>query len=306
MTANQAPHRHPHGGADGTSVETTTLWAFILTAAFMAVEAVGGWLSGSLALLADAAHMLTDSGALLMAWAAFRLGRMAADRRRTYGYRRLEVLAAFVNGLLAAGLALWIIWEAAQRLGTPMPVKGVPMLVVAALGLVVNAIVLRVLHTGHAHGNLNLRGAALHVLGDLLGSAAAVVAGVVILVTGWTPIDPLLSLAVAALILVNAWRLLAAATHILLEGAPEDFDEAQVRARLLAAVPGLRDVHHVHAWALTSGRPLLTLHATIAAEADHDRALAAIKHELGAGLGLEHSVVQIERGCPDEDLACEP
>lgn len=304
MTARSEHTHHHFAGSEGADNEGRTLWAFAITFGFMVVEALGGWFAGSLALLADAAHMLTDSLALLLAWAAFRLGRMAADPRRTYGYRRLEVLAAFLNGLFVVGLALWIVWEAVERLGTAPPVMGLPMLVIAVVGLVVNALVLRVLHAGHSHGNLNMRGAMLHVLGDLVGSAAAVIAALIIIATGWTPIDPLLSMGVALLILINAWRLLSAATHILLEGAPEDFDEAAMRARLLAAVPDLRDVHHIHAWALTSGQPLLTMHATIAADADHDRALAAIKQELTKAFRMDHSVVQIERACPDEDIRC--
>lgn len=297
-------HDHSLGaGHDaGPDYERRTLVAFALTAGFMVVEAAGGWLSGSLALLADATHMLTDAVALALAWVAFRLGRLAADPRRTYGYQRLEVLAALINGLAVLGLSVWIVWEAGERLAAPEPVLGWPMMAVAALGMVVNLVVLRILHAGHGHGsrNINLQGAVLHVLGDLAGSVAAVFAAAVILLTGWTPIDAILSIAVAGLILVNAWRLIRAAGHILLEGTPEGFDEGEMRRRLLG-LAGLENVHHVHAWSLTTGQPLVTLHAGIDADADPEAVLAAIKSELRHAFGIAHSVVQIERnGCPDE------
>jgi cobalt-zinc-cadmium efflux system protein len=299
-------HHHGRGHAVAPTPERRTLLAFVLTAGFMVVEAAGGWLAGSLALIADATHMLTDAIALLLAWLAFRLGRMAADRRRSYGYRRFEVLAALINGALVVALAAWIVWEAAGRLAEPSPVLGLPMLAVAVLGLLVNVLVLRTLH-GHTHGeeeNLNLRGASLHVLGDTIGSAAAVVAAVVILSTGWTPIDPLLSLGVAALILINAWQLIRQSAHILLEGVPEGFDEAEVR-RCLERIPGVADVHHVHAWSLTSGEPLVTLHLRLAEGGTAETVLSETKSALAARFRLAHSVVQLERGdCPDAGDRC--
>lgn len=291
-------HQNGHGHRHGN--ERRAALAFGLTAGFMVVEAVGGWLAGSLALIADATHMLTDAVALLMTWAAFRLGRLPPDARRSYGYRRTEVLAAFVNGLFVLALAAWIVWEAVWRLSEPRPVAGLPMLAVAAGGLVVNLLVLRVLG-GHGEENLNLRGAVLHVLGDLFGSVAAVLAAIAILAWGWTPIDPILSLAVAVLIVFAAWRLIAQATHILLEGTPEGFDADALAAHLEGAVPGLAQIHHVHAWSLTSGRTMLTLHATLAAKDGHDAALAAIKAELADHFSIDHSVVQVEgASCPDD------
>lgn len=299
-------HNHDrHGPSADAGRERRVLVAFLITAGFMVVEAVGGFLAGSLALLADAAHMLTDSAALLVAWIAFRLGRMPPDNRRSYGYRRLEVLAAMANGLAVVVLAAWIVYEAAQRISEPVTIHGAPMLAIAAVGMAVNLLVLRVLHAGHTHGDLNMQGAVLHVLGDLLGSVAAVAAALVILWWGWTPIDPILSIGVAGLIIVNAWRLVRSAAHILLEGAPAGFDEAEVRRRLTEAVPGVRDVHHVHAWSLTSGQALLTLHATVSVGADPEAVLARIKDELVDTFGIAHSVVQIERkGCPDLENGC--
>lgn len=287
-------HAHSH------DAENRVGWAFALTAGFMVIEAAGGWLSGSLALLADATHMLTDAMALALTWGAFRLGRRAADQQRSYGYRRFEVLAALGNGLTVIILAAAIAWAAIGRLQQPTEIMGLPMFVVAMLGLLVNLLVLRTLHQGHDHGNLNLKGATLHVLGDLLGSAAAVVAAIVILWTGWAPIDSILSIVVAGLILVSAWQLLRTATHILLEGTPEGFDAEAVRASL-EDLPGVAGVHHIHAWSLTSGQPLVTLHVSMAADAAPETLLAEIKATLAHRFALAHSVVQLERGdCPDD------
>jgi cobalt-zinc-cadmium efflux system protein len=299
-------HHHSHESHPAGDAERRAGLAFALTAGFMVVEAAGGWLSGSLALLADAAHMLTDALALALTWGAFRIGRRAPDPQRTYGYRRFEVLAALGNGVTVIALAAVIAWEAVQRLSHPAEVIGLPMLVVAVVGLLVNLVVLRFLHGSHGRGpdNLNLRGAALHVVGDLLGSVGAVGAALVILGTGWTPIDPILSVGVAALILVNAWQLLRSATHILLEGTPEGFDPERVRTAL-ETVPGVAGVHHIHAWSLTSGQPLVSLHVTLAPEAEPDVVLAEVKGTLSLRFALAHSVVQIEHGgCPDGPHAC--
>lgn len=273
--------------------------ALALVVVFMAVEAVGGLLSGSLALLADAGHMLTDALALGLALVGFWFGRKPPDPRRSYGYRRFEVLAAWINGVLLSGLALWIMIEAALRILAPVPVLGLPMLAVAVVGLAANLATLWLLSdTDRRH--INLRGATLHVIGDLLGSVAAVAAAAVILSTGWTPIDPLLSLVVALLILRSAWTLVKGATHILLEGTPEEFDPERLRDVLMRGVPQVADIHHVHAWSLTSGRPLLTLHASLREGADRDAALRAIKAQLDSAFRISHSVVQVETGpCPD-------
>ena len=281
-------HRCSHGD------ERRVIWALLLTAAFMVAEVVGGLLSGSLALLADAAHMLTDTGALALAWFAIRLSSRPPDPRRSFGYHRFQVLAAFVNGATLIVIAGWIVVEAVQRLLAPVEVLGATMLAVAALGLAVNVAGFCILHGGNRE-NLNIRGAVLHVLGDLLGSVAAIVAAGIILLTGWTPIDPLLSVLVAALILRGAWDLVSRASHLLMEGAPEGFDIAELKADLVKAVPGVVDVHHVHLWALTPERPLLTLHARIADEADHDDILGRVHRRLAERFGLRHATVQVER-----------
>jgi len=274
-------------------------WVLVLTAAFMVAEAIGGWLAGSLALIADAGHMLSDTAALGLAWAGFRMARRPSDAKRSYGYHRFQILAAFANGLALFAIAAWIVFEAVGRLRSPVPILGVPMLAVAAAGLAVNLVALFVLRAGD-RDNLNVRAALLHVIGDLLGSVGAIAAAIVILATGWTPIDPILSMFMTVLILRGAWDVTGRAGHVLMEGAPDGFDVAALRADLIAAVPGVTDVHHVHAWMLTAERPLVTLHVCLASSVEPNAALAAIKTRLRDEFGIAHSTVQIDPAdCPD-------
>ena len=271
----------------------------LLTGGFMAVEVAGGVLSGSLALIADAGHMLTDTAALGFAWIAFRLARRPADAQRSYGYHRLQILAAFVNGVVLIAIVAWIAIEAVQRIREPVEILGGLMLAVAAAGLVVNLISFAILHGGNRE-NLNVHGALLHVLGDLLGSLAAMIAAMVIIVTGWTPIDPLLSVLVALLILRSAWMLVRQSTHVLLEGTPAEIDVSQLKAQLVDGVPGVDDVHHVHVWTLASGKLVMTLHAHVCDGADGEQALRAILSICRDRFGVAHVTVQIEHGsCPD-------
>ena len=275
-------------------------WAMLLTGVFMVAEAAGGWLAGSLALIADAGHMLTDTAALGLAWFAFRLADKPADAQRTYGYQRFQVVAAFVNGLVLIAIVAWIAVEAVSRMLAPVEVMGGAMLAIAVVGLGVNIAAFSLLHGGD-RANLNLRGAALHVLGDLLGSVAAIVAAVVILATGWTPIDPILSLVVAGLVLRSAWYLVRRSGHILLEGTPDHLDPERLKAALTENVAEVEDIHHVHVWSLTPERPLVTLHANVGDAADHASVLAEIKRVLAERFGIDHSTVQIEpAGCADE------
>lgn len=294
---DHAGHPHGHGALDN---ERRVLWAMVLTGGFMLVEAIGGVLAGSLALLADAGHMLTDCAALALAWLAFRTSRRPHDARRTYGYHRFQVLAAFVNGLTLIGIVGWIAIEAVRRLLAPVEVIGGLMLVIAGLGLLVNLAAFAILHGGDRE-NLNIRGAALHVLGDLLGSVAAIAGALVILWTGWMPIDPLLSLLVVLLILRSAWLLVRKSGHILLEGAPDWLEVGELRADLTAAIPEVQDVHHVHAWMLTTERPLITMHVAVRQEADYHAVLVAIQGFLAREYGIDHATVQIEpAGCADD------
>ena len=274
---------------------------FGLTFGFMVVEAIGGWISGSLALLADAGHMLTDVGALgltlLTAWIAQR----PADGRKTYGYLRWEILAALVNGALLFGLAGWVVIEAIARVRQPHEIRGGIFLAVAVAGLMVNGIGLWLLHGRHAE-HLNTRGAYLHILSDLLGSVGAVVAALVVLGTGWTLIDPLISVALSLLILFGAWRLVWESTDILLEAVPAHIAMGEVEARMMA-VPGVIAVHDLHVWSVTNGMVAMSGHAVVPDLAVHPGVLMAIQASL-RGLGIGHVTVQLEARdhCAEADL----
>ncbi len=289
-------HGHDHGGpghVHGATDKKRVLLAACLTGGFMVAEALGGWLTGSLALLADAGHMLTDAVALALAWYAFHLGDKPATARLTYGFGRVKTLVAYTNGLAIFVVAVWICYEAWQRFQAPPQVLGGPMLVVAGLGLAVNIAGFLILHGGDRE-NLNMRGALLHVMGDLLGSVAAIAAALVILATGWTPIDPILSVLVAVLILGTAWRLMREAAHVLLEGVPNSLDRDGIAHDLETTVAGVREVHHMHLWTIDGDRNMATLHACLEAGVDAHRAVAAIKARLAAAHGIVHATVEPE------------
>lgn len=291
---------HGHGAHNHAAHASRTRlgWAAGITAAFLLVEIVGGIVSGSLALLADAGHMFTDAGGLALAWFAAGLALRPADRLRSYGFDRFAVLVAFGNGLSLFGIAGLIIFEAIQRLMLPAEVMGLPMLVIAATGLAVNIIAFFILHGGPA--SLNMRGAVLHVVGDMLGSAAAIVAALVILATGWTMIDPILSVLVAVLILRSAWGLVRDSGQILLEAAPPNLDSKALAADLMATIDGVRDVHHVHVWSITEERRMATLHARIIDVARADEIVRAIKARLRGTFGIDHATIEVEvTGCSD-------
>ena len=262
-----------------------------LTLLFMVIEAVGGWLSGSLALLADAGHMLTDAGALMLsllsAWIALR----PATENKTYGYQRWEILAALINGAALFGIAAWVIIEAVQRIQDPSPIRAHLFLVIAGAGLLVNLISLRILY-GIKHGSLNTRGAYLHVLGDALGSAGALGAALIVTFTGWTLADPIISIALSLLILVGAWRLLRESTDILLEAVPGHISMLEVQRRMLD-VPGVSDVHDLHVWTVTSGMVAMSGHAIVPDLASHPEVLEGIRMEM-AQLGIGHVTIQLE------------
>jgi cobalt-zinc-cadmium efflux system protein len=292
---------HHHAPAATDDNRRRVLLAACLTGGFMAVEAVAGVLTGSLALIADAGHMLTDAVALTLAYAAYRIAGRPGNPRMTYGFDRLKILVAYTNGLTVLGLAIWIAVEAVQRILDPAPVLGAPMLAVAAVGLAVNLVVFAILHGGD-RTSLNLRGALLHVMGDLLGSAAAIIAALVILTTGWTQADPLLSVLVAALLLRGAWTLLRESGLILLEGAPPHVSRNDIAADLASHAAGICDVHHMHVWTLDGRQLLATMHARLVQGADAEESIAAIKARLRAEHGIRHATVEIETGqaCPDE------
>ena len=297
-------HVHAHGHGHGHdhashSNERRLFWTLALTVVYMLVQAAGGLLSGSLALLADSGHMLADAGALALAWVAARLAHKPSDALRSYGYHRFQILAAYTNGIALFFVAALIVIEAMRRLHEPQAVLGTPMLAVAVAGLAVNAIAFFVLRRGDSN-DLNVRAALLHVVGDMLGSVAAIVAAIVILLTGWTPIDPLLSILITLLILRVALDLVKRSAHILMEGIPEGFIEEEMKADLMREIPGVAGVHHVHAWVLSSERTIATLHLQVRSDADAAATVQAVKHRLHERHGIWHSTVQVETGdCPD-------
>jgi cobalt-zinc-cadmium efflux system protein len=296
-----APHSHDDHDHTASASGRILGAAFALTAAFMFVEFGGGLLAKSLALVADAGHMLTDAAALALAWAAVRIASRPPDAKRSFGYQRLRVIATFVNGCALLFIVAWIAFEAVQRLFNPVPVNAQVILWIGGIGLAVNLIVFAMLRRGDAH-DMNVSAATLHVLGDLLGSVAAIVAAIIILWTGWLPIDPLLSLLVSALIVKSAIALVRRSAHILMEGAPEWLDQGELRRTLEQKIPAIRDVHHVHTWMIGPQETSLTMHALVNATADQAVVLRDTKAVLAERFGITHTTIQIEvEDCVDED-----
>lgn len=306
---NHSSHGHNHGhdhshshGAGGhchtPKVNASNRWrvglAALLTGSFMLAEAAGGLISGSLALLADAGHMLTDFAALSMAWAAFGLAARPANGRYTYGYDRITILVAFVNGLTLMAVAVWIFGEAYLRLSDPGEILVGTMLWVAVLGLVVNLVVFWIL-LGADQENLNIRGAVLHVIGDLLGSVAAIAAAIIILTTGWVMADPILSVLVAVLILRSAWRLVKDSAHVLLQGAPLGLDGGEIETDLTGTIVGLAHVENIRIWSLTTERPIVTLTAHIEPSAEIGGVSDAIKSRLAEKFHIDEVTVEFKR-----------
>ena len=308
MASDQHHANHPLGGSDvqdqghhhyhfpGSLGERKTQQGrlrivLVITSLFMAAEVVGGIVSNSLALLADAGHMLTDVAALALALFAMRLAQRPPDSTRTYGYVRLEILAALINGTALLVIAVFICVEAYQRVVSPPEVQGTIMLGVATGGLLVNltgAFLLR-RHTG---GSLNVRGAYLHVLGDLLGSIGAIAAGLIIIFTGWTLADPIISVFIALLILVSAWRLVREAAEVLLEAAPSHMNVDEVISDL-SGIPELDEVHDVHVWTLTSGFVAMSGHGVIDDLSRQREVLDEINRRM-RGYGIQHVTFQVE------------
>lgn len=279
-------HRHHH-----TAAGRTLLWAVLLTLGFAAVEAGVGWWAGSLALVADAGHMVNDAAALALAAGAAWLARRPASLRHSYGLGRAEFIAAFLNSLGLLMLVAWLTLNAIERLHAPLPVHGEAVAATAAIGLAINLLVAWLL--AHGESNLNTRAAMLHVLGDLLGSIAALLSGLVISVTGWMPIDPILSLGIGALILYSSLRLLREALHGLMEGAPFSIDPQQV-GQALATVPGVASVHDLHIWTVRADEPLLTAHLVVEDIAQWERVMQASHSMLEAQFGIYHATLQPE------------
>ncbi len=287
-----AGHRHGPDGHVRAADRQTLLIVIGLTATFMVAEVVGGVLSGSLALLADAAHMLTDVGALALSLFAIRFAARPATAEKTYGYLRAEILAALVNGAVLIVLSGIIFLEAWKRFHDPVEVKGGLMLAVAGAGLVVNVVAAVMLHRS-AGESLNVRGAYLHVLGDLLGSVGAIAAAVVIMATGWNPADPIISVLVGALILWSSFKLVRESVDVLLEAVPSHLDLEEIRASI-SAIDGVSAVHDLHVWTVTSGYFAMSGHAVVDDVERTQPVLRAIHDRMHDEFGISHVTVQVE------------
>ncbi len=280
---------HDHGrGADRRAL----MVVFALTAGFMVVEAVGGLVTGSLALLADAGHMLSDAFSLGLALFAVWLAGRPATPNRSFGYKRAEILAALANGTTLVAISIWIFVEAYQRLWEPPEILGGWMLAVATLGLLVNVAGVLILSRSGGE-SLNLQGAMRHVLADVLGSAGAIVAALVILTTGWRYADPLISALIGLLVLASSWRLLRESTNILLEGTPRGIDAEDV-GRKMAGAPGIQEVHDLHIWTITSGFPALAAHVLVGHDEDCHARRRELEDLLKHEYGIEHTTLQVD------------
>ncbi|MEO6749495.1 MAG: cation diffusion facilitator family transporter [Casimicrobiaceae bacterium] len=283
---------HDHAGhahaSPGTPVRALAI-AFLITAAFAVVEAAGGYFTGSLALLSDAGHMITDAAALAVAMFAQKVAQRPPSPRASYGYARAEVLAAFVNALVMLLIVAAIVFEAVQRLAHPSEVAGAMVLVIASVGLVVNLIAAWVL--SRQQGSMNTRAALLHVTGDLLGSVAAIVAGGVIATTGWLPIDPILSIVISLLILRSTWRLLRQSSAVLMEGVPPHLDYAEI-GNALSRLPGVANVHDLHVWQMGSEDVALSAHVAIGEGVEWPRTLGAAQRMLRERYAITHVTLQ--------------
>lgn len=275
-----------------------------MTATFMVVEVIGGFLSGSLALVADAGHMLTDSASIALALFAIWLAKRPASAERTYGYNRAEILAAAANALSLWLIAAWIVWEAIHRFISPSEIEGGTVLIVGGIGLLVNLVAAYMLHGASGH-SLNVEGALQHVLADLMGSVAVIVSAVIIILFGWNIVDPILSVLIALLIVFSSWHLVTSVLQVLVEGTPEDLDLYKL-CHDMEEVPGVTVIHDVHAWTVTSGYVSLTAH--VLADPDHagdlDDMLRELRRIANEEHGIAHSTIQLEtsvRGCATED-----
>ncbi len=294
-------HHRRHGSGSATRA---LRWALLVTCVFLVAEFIGGLWTNSLALLADAGHMLTDAAALALSLFAFWFTRKPATAEKTYGYFRVEILVALVNGTALLAIAGAILWEAYERFWSPPEVKSLEMMAIATAGLAANLLCVRLLH-GHHHANLNVRGAFLHVLGDVLGSVAAILAGGAMWLWGAYWADPLVSSLVALLICGSAWRLVSDAVRILLEGTPSHVD-LDAMQRELTRVPGVESVHHLHVWTLTSGMHAMTCHAVVEPEGRRDLILQRLRAVSRQQFDVRHTTIQLEEEdqCSEHESLC--
>lgn len=281
----------PSGTAAGRHKSRLTV-ALALTTTFMVVEVIGGLWTGSLALLADAAHMLTDAGGLALALIAIRFSERPATPQNTYGYVRMEVLSALTNAVVLLLLTIYIFYEAYERFLNPPEILGGPMLAVAVVGLAVNLISMKLLSAGSSE-SLNVKGAYFEVLSDMLGSLGVIVAAAVVMLTGWTLADPIIGAGIGLFIVPRTWILLKQAIHILMEGTPPEVDMALLKRKLLD-VPGVTAVHDLHVWTITSGIDAMSCHLVVAAMSEGRTTLLMAKKAMKTGFGLTHATIQIE------------
>ncbi|HEY0513477.1 MAG TPA: cation diffusion facilitator family transporter [Thermoanaerobaculia bacterium] len=293
-------HGHSHSHA-GNASSTRLTWTLGLIVVYMVAEAVGGWLTSSLALLADAGHMLSDAAALGLSLFAMSMARRPRTAKRTYGYHRLEILAALANGATLVAISILVMVEAVHRFGRPEAVDARGMMGVAAGGLLVNLVALRILHAGR-DDNLNMRGVWLHVLTDALGTVQAIVAGALILAFGWQWADPVASVLISLLVIYSAWSLLREATGVLMESAPAHIDVEEVHVAL-AGVPGVLEVHDLHVWTITSGMESLSAHVVVEDHRFDCDVLGEIRATLHERFGIHHITVQMETGTFEEHPA---
>lgn len=285
-------HDHDHG-LDTIRHEKPLWWALALTGGFLIAELIGAWLTNSLALLSDAAHMATDTLALAIALAAVRLGRRPPDAKRTFGYARLEAIGALVNGGLLFLVAGYILWEAVLRFRQPPEVHSTGMLAIAALGLVVNLVAMRLLKAGSGE-SLNMKGAYLEVWSDMLGSVAVILGAGLMWFTGWTWVDPVLAVLIGLWVLPRTVSLVREAGHVLLEGVPRGLDLEALRQAMLSE-PGVASLHDLHVWSLSSHQPALAAHVVLAAGADDAMEVRRrLAHRLAHDFGLHHATLQME------------
>lgn len=296
-------HGHAHNHAAGANSRMLAI-ALGLTTTFLIAELIGAFVFNSLALLADAAHMFTDSAALAIALAAIKIGQRPADDARTFGYRRFEILAAAFNALLLFAVAGYILWEGIGRFFEPSEVESTGMLAVASIGLLVNIVAMRLLSAGKDQ-SLNIKGAYLEVWADMLGSIGVIAGAIVIMLTGWQWVDPLVAIGIGLWVLPRTWILLKDTTQILLEGVPRGIDVAELRAAI-AGTPGVAGVHDLHVWSLTSNDHSLSTHVELSEGADFEAVRTAVAKVLHDRYDIEHATIQIEREACDEANGLHP
>ncbi|MFR9166439.1 MAG: cation diffusion facilitator family transporter [Dysgonomonas sp.] len=292
MAHHEHNHSHSHSHAHNKNKKALAI-SFVLIASFMVIEFIGGFLTNSLALISDAGHMLSDAVALGLSLSALIFGAKAADSKKTYGYKRYEILAALLNGIVLVVLSAFILKEAIVRLSEPVTVVGKGMMIISVIGLIINIIVAWILSRGEAKDNLNVRSAFMHVIGDLLGSVGAIIAAVLIILFGWNIADPIASIIVSLLVLYSGWNILKDAFNILMEGKPSNIDSDKL-TESLNDIPQVVGVHDLHIWMITSEFPALTVHLCVECEADRDKILETAIKVIKEKTGIKHITVQIE------------